>query len=99
MESRLTELGTSVSGQVDEDETDRLVSKAEVGLKTLSWENKKGIVRDIIDKVVIYDGGKVKVIGHLPKFNQKVGYEFIGRICSIYSNITQDLSLNLNYRS
>lgn len=41
------------------------------------------IIQDIIDKVTFYDGGRVEVVGHLPQFTQKLGYEFERRNCWI----------------
>ncbi len=52
-------------------------------LAGLGWEDKKKMVHDIIEKLVIYDSGEVEVKGCLPLFNQKVGYKHIGRHSAI----------------
>lgn len=42
-------------------------------LKEMSLENKKRIIRDLVDKITVYEGGDVELTGHLPQFDQKLG--------------------------
>jgi len=68
---------------IDEATTDKLCSSAQFVLGAVGWEDKKKLVHDIISHVNVFDGGEVEVKGHLPLFDQKVGYEPIYRNCGI----------------
>ncbi|TSC84480.1 MAG: Uncharacterized protein G01um101416_1067 [Microgenomates group bacterium Gr01-1014_16] len=80
-ELQVKELGTKVTeaAVIKPEETDRLCKAAELVLAEIAWDDKKKIIRDIVDKITIYEGGEVELRGHLPLFDQKLGYEPIGR--------------------
>lgn len=42
-------------------------------LKEILLENKKKIIRDLVDKITVYEGGDIELAGHLPQFDQKLG--------------------------
>lgn len=67
--------------EVDEALVDELCTEAMVVLHNQTQLEKKKIVQDIIDKVTFYDGGEVRVVGHIPQLVQKVGYGTERRNC------------------
>jgi site-specific DNA recombinase len=71
---------------ISPDETDRLCKTAELVLSDMVVNDKKKIIHDIIDKLVIYDSGEVEVKGHMPEFsqtNQKLGLYNGYRNCGV----------------
>ena len=70
--------------------TDKMLSSSEIDilcgyakevLTELGFEDRKRVVQDIIEKVIIKDAGEVEVIGNLPEFSKKVGYGTESRNC------------------
>lgn len=84
-ESQVKEMGTKVTeaAVVKPEETDRLCKSAEVVLADIAREDKKKIINDLVDKIVIYEGGEVELRGHLPLFDHKLGYGAIDRDCGV----------------
>lgn len=68
---------------VDEQLVEELCAEAMLVLQNQTQLEKKKIVQDIIDKVTFYDGGEVRVVGHIPQLVQKVGYGTERRNCRI----------------
>ena len=62
-------------------EVDELCKYAKEVLEEIGVEDKKRVVHDIIEKVIINDSGEVEVRGNLPEFSQKVGYGTESRNC------------------
>jgi len=63
------------------DEVDRLCAYAKEVLTDLGLEDRKKIIHDIIERVIINGSGEVEVRGCLPEFNQKVEYGTESRNC------------------
>ena len=51
-----------------------LRKKDETLLIDMLLENKKKIIRYLVDKIILYEGGDIELTGHLPQFEQKLGY-------------------------
>lgn len=80
IESQLRELdAVSYGGVIDNKTIDALCDEAQRVLQSQSYPDKKKLVQDIIDKVTIFDEGKVRVEGHVPNFTQYMGYELTHR--------------------
>lgn len=69
---------------------DELVEEAKNVIKTLNFDNKYGVVQDIIDKVIVKADRIVEVIGHFPAPAVNMSYETINRD----SRITQCRKIN-----
>ncbi|OGC91815.1 hypothetical protein A2876_04615 [Candidatus Amesbacteria bacterium RIFCSPHIGHO2_01_FULL_48_32b] len=84
-EARLKELEEKHDDQVlvRPEDTDRLVNMAEMVLKDMLLENRKQIIRDLVDKITVYEGGDIELTGHLPQFDQKLGYFHGDRDCGV----------------
>lgn len=65
-------LGQDELSQITEDDVYREVNAT---ISKIDYSNKAKTVRDIIDKVIIKEGGWVNICGHIPLFTQKLGYE------------------------
>lgn len=83
LEKQMAELKEKVSVKRVKLNVDQLYKEAKKVLKTLDLSEKKQVVQDIIDKVVILERRKVGVWAHIPlktaHITEKVGYELIGR--------------------
>lgn len=66
-------------GAVDDKIIDALCDEAQRVLESETQPDKKKLVQDIIDKVTIFDEGKVRVEGHVPQFTQYMAYELTDR--------------------
>ena len=82
-ESKIKELNTKVTeaAVVKQVETDRLYKAPDLMLAKIAREDKKKIIRDLVDKITVYEGGEVELRGHLPLFDHKLGYGAIDRNC------------------
>ncbi len=79
-EAQLRSIDATVPDAViDEVKVDALCDEAGRVLQSWSQQDKKKVVQDIIDKVTIFDEGKVRVEGHVPQFAQYMGYELTNR--------------------
>lgn len=72
-----------VQGIVDDKKVTELCDEAVRVLQSYQQQDKKKVVQDIIDKVTIYNQGKVRVEGHLPQFTQYMGYGTESRNCRV----------------
>ncbi len=70
-----------VQDDVSSIDVDELCEEATKVLKNMDLSNKIKVVRDIIDKIIIKERSSVEVWGHLPLFNQKLGYGTESRDC------------------
>lgn len=76
MDTKVTE-----SAVIDPKEADKLCRVVQSVLTGMSWDDRKKVLSDIIERIVIYDSGQVEIKGCLPIFNQKVGYGASDRNC------------------
>lgn len=60
---------------------EELCDEAKKVLQNMDLSDKNKVVRDIIDKIIIKERSGVELWGHLPLFNQKLGYEPTSRNC------------------
>lgn len=63
---------------IGENQLDELCEEAKRVIKELDYNNKKELIRDTIDKVTLFDNGRVEVNGHVSLFNLNMAY---GSIC------------------
>lgn len=79
-EAQLREIAAvTYDGIIDDKTIDALCDEAQRVLQSETQPDKKKLVQDIIDKVTIFDEGKVRVEGHVPQFTQYMGYELTHR--------------------
>jgi len=79
-EAQLREKNThSFDVIIDEQKIDALCDESQRVIESWSQQDKKKTVQDILDKVTIFDEGKVMVEGHVPQFAQYMGYELTHR--------------------
>lgn len=79
-EAQLREIAdVTYDGIIDDKTIDALCDEAQRVLQSETQPDKKKLVQDIIDKVIIFDEGKVRVEGHVPQFTQYMGYELTHR--------------------
>lgn len=62
-------------------EIDKLCTYAKEVLTDMGVEDRKNVIHDIIEKVIINDSGEIEVRGNLPEFNRKLGYATKSRNC------------------
>ncbi len=62
-----------VNGEVSTTQLEAVCAAANITLKKLDFSNKRAIIRDLVDKVIVYGQKQVKICGHLPLTTQKLG--------------------------
>lgn len=84
-QKQLEELKAKVSPEIVSIEADELCNEAKKVIKSLDFYNKKNLIRDIIEKVIIKERSEVEVLCHIPlpqlslTSAHKLGHEPIGR--------------------
>lgn len=74
----LEQLDTEVRN-VTPAQLDAFCKEVNITLQTLDFRNKTGLIRELVDKVIIYGQQKVEIWGHLPLIAERLGYELENR--------------------
>jgi len=74
---------TKTDRMLSVDDVDKLCAYAKEILVDMGVEDKKAIIHDIIEKVIINDSGEIEVRGYLPEFSQKLGQYAKSRNCGV----------------
>ncbi len=83
-QKQLDELKARVSPEVVNVEVDELCNEAKKVVGSLDFYNKKNLIRDIIEKIIIKERSEVEVLCHIPlpqlalTSTEKLGHEPIG---------------------
>lgn len=83
LQNQLNQLNVKSQEQTIKIKAEDIVQETENVLKTLDFANKKLVVTDIIDKVIIKQEQGVEVLGHIPLTAHKLGYESESRDCGV----------------
>jgi len=86
LQKQLVEVEQRVEQQLTDVEFEELASEATKVIKSLDLDNKKQVIRDIIEKVTILERSRVEICAHIPialTSTEKLGYEPISRNCRI----------------
>lgn len=62
-----------IDGEVNPAQLAAVCETAKITLQKLDLSNKRAIIRDLVDKVIIYGQKQVKICGHIPLTTQKLG--------------------------
>lgn len=82
LEEELNSLNIKINHEgIDLIQLEELIEEAKRVIKSLNFDNKFQLIRDIIDRCIVKGGNTVEVIGHLPLFAVNMGYEPISWDC------------------